>query len=655
MRLRAIAVLTLSATMLLVPGGPPVVAAAPSNDTWQTASEVMSLPFSAEVDLGSATIDADEVAVASACGQVASPGIWFSYTPRSAYQQRIVSPAQRITSAPGGTIVRMAQNGALEPLSCAGSSRTVLLESGATYFVMFSRGTSVSLLDVTCFPEPGDPAATGSPPPCPPSVVGVPAVSVAGKRRAGTVELRFRNSFTTFFPDTLALTQGDMISDGPEAGDRFGAVVTQGLVDGDDLTDVVIGVPDEDVRGRRDAGAVHVVFGAPEGLGRGRPSLLLDQHRSALLFPDSTRDSADGPAPGDRFGSALAVSSSHHILAVGVPGEDIAGRRNAGSVTLYRFEGVTEPPAERVIAQGAALAGRIESGNRVGSAVAWTVQPQEGRPTAPGLNLAIGAPGDDVAGQADAGSVLTWSEWSGRTQRISQASSGIADRPEKNDRFGASIATADLAFADGVAVAVGVPGEDRGRLADAGQIAFLSGEHAGRGMQGCAIAVPRRLPDGRSLQPGDRLGSVLALRRIDAVPTSGVPGSTQLLAGLPDRTVEGRRKAGALYVADIPHTCARSRLGSAELITQASPGVPGRAEEGDRFAAAVSTVPLPRHSNIREEGYYVTDTVIAGAPREDLARKHETGVVHQVLPTGPAVVGPGGVATEDARFGSSLG
>ena len=298
MGLRAFAVLTLAATMLLVPNGPPVTAAAPSNDTWQTASEVMSLPFSADVDLSTATIDADEVAVAHACGQEPSPGIWFSYTPRSGYQQRIVSAYRKDLSVTQGAIVRMAQNGALEPVSCAGSSRTVLLDSGTTYFVLVSRGRSVGLFDATCFPEPGDPAATGGLPPCPPSVIGVPAASVQGKRRAGAVELRFRNSFTTFFRDTLILTQGNQTGDRPEAGDRFGAVVTQGLVDNDELTDVVIGVPDEDVKGRRNAGAVHVVFGAPEGLGRGRPSLVLDQHLSAQRFPDSTRDRADGPEQG---------------------------------------------------------------------------------------------------------------------------------------------------------------------------------------------------------------------------------------------------------------------------------------------------------------------------------------------------------------------
>lgn len=301
--------------------------------------------------------------------------------------------------------------------------------------------------------------------------------------------------------------------------------------------------------------------------------------------------------------------------------------------------------------QGGALAGRIESGNRVGSSVAWTVQSQ-----LEGLTLVIGAPGDDVSGQADAGSVLTWSESSGRTQRFAQGSNGVPGRSEKDDRFGTAVATAALAYAEGVAVAVGAPGEDRGRLTDVGQVAFLSGEHAGKGMRACSIAVPRRSHDGRrSVRHGDQFGAVMAFRRIDAVPNATVTGDSQLLVGLPTRTVAGRSGAGALYVADIPGVCKRGRLGSAKLITQASPGVPGRAEKGDRFASAVSTLALPQRSGLLEEGYYVTDTVMAGAPGEDLAGGREAGTVQPLLPTGAAVVGPGGVPTDVAHFGASLG
>jgi hypothetical protein len=52
-----------------------------------------------------------------------------------------------------------------------------------------------------------------------------------------------------------------------EAGDRFGAALAAADMNGDGFADLAIGVPGEDLSGaRRDAGALNVLYGSPDGL-----------------------------------------------------------------------------------------------------------------------------------------------------------------------------------------------------------------------------------------------------------------------------------------------------------------------------------------------------------------------------------------------------
>ena len=53
-----------------------------------------------------------------------------------------------------------------------------------------------------------------------------------------------------------------------EFDDRFGLLLTAGDYDGDGFADLVIGVPNEDVNGLEDCGAVHVIYGAAAGLNK---------------------------------------------------------------------------------------------------------------------------------------------------------------------------------------------------------------------------------------------------------------------------------------------------------------------------------------------------------------------------------------------------
>jgi hypothetical protein len=149
----------------------------------------------------------------------------------------------------------------------------------------------------------------------------------------------------------------------PEAGDRFGAALALGDIDGDGRADLAIGAPGESVGGRDRAGVVAVVPGSPSG-----PSVAdatgLGQ-KGAL---------PGGPETGDLFGSALRFADTNgdgrDDLAIGVPGEDIGGRRNAGVVTIVPGSALGLRPADAVNqSQAGAVVGTPESGDRFGAAL----------------------------------------------------------------------------------------------------------------------------------------------------------------------------------------------------------------------------------------------------------------------------------------------
>ncbi|GGR83455.1 hypothetical protein GCM10010252_22700 [Streptomyces aureoverticillatus] len=97
---------------------------------------------------------------------------------------------------------------------------------------------------------------------------------------------------------------------------------------GDGYADLAVGVPAATVGGKAAAGYVSVVWGGPEGL---RPG-------GNVRITQSTANVPGTPEAGDRFGAAVAVTDvngdGHADLAIGAPGEDVDGRVDAGNVTV---------------------------------------------------------------------------------------------------------------------------------------------------------------------------------------------------------------------------------------------------------------------------------------------------------------------------------
>jgi FG-GAP repeat len=122
------------------------------------------------------------------------------------------------------------------------------------------------------------------------------------------------------------------VGDRSEDGDLFGLALATGNFDDDNLADLAVGVPGEDVgtgsRFAPDGGAVHVLPGSRAGP-TGTGSQYLTQNSSG---PGSRSES------GDRYGSTLAAGDFNGFgnadLVVGVPGEDVSRVIDAGAVNV---------------------------------------------------------------------------------------------------------------------------------------------------------------------------------------------------------------------------------------------------------------------------------------------------------------------------------
>ena len=215
-------------------------------------------------------------------------------------------------------------------------------------------------------------------------------------------------------------------------------------------------------------------------------------------------------------------------------------------------------------------------------------------------DLAIGEPGTGSAYLVDGSPTKTFSGAHGEVLHGQQA----------DDQFGAAIVATDRDAVSTPVVArdlwVGAPGTDVDGVADAGAIyhyAVLPGGHP----QLLEILTASSPVVGGELQAGARFGEMLA------------PTWNGVFVGRPHEDVTGHPDAGAFTSVRIdPSTGA---LSAAQTFTQATSGIQGAPEAGDRFGASVSGPG--------------TVVVAVGAPGEDSGGKVDTGFV-QTLRFDPA-------------------
>ena len=261
------------------------------------------------------------------------------------------------------------------------------------------------------------------------------------------------------------------VGGGAEADDSYGWSLTSGDFDGDGYTDLAVGVPNEDIGDIADAGAVSILYGSAKGL---------TSVRNELWDQDSP-DIEGGVEEFDSYGWALAAGDfdgdGSSDLAVGIPDEDIGNVANAGAVNiLYGSEGGLSAAGNQVLHQDSP---DIEDGVEGFDSYGWalTVGDFDGDGNS---DLGVGIPYEDIGGVPDAGAVnilygsadaLT----PARDQFWHQDSPDIEGGAEEQDYFGSALAAGDFDGGGCSDLAIGVPYEDIGDIANAGAVNILYG------------------------------------------------------------------------------------------------------------------------------------------------------------------------------------
>ena len=323
-------------------------------------------------------------------------------------------------------------------------------------------------------------------------------------------------------------------------GDRLGSSLASADFDNDGFGDLAIGVPSENIKGLRDAGAVAVLYGSALGL---------STKGSDLWFQD--KQAIKGKARSyDLFGFAVAAGNFdgdlHDDLAIGVPLHDVEGLENGGAVNvIYGGIGGLGEEHNQIITQRSLDMEIFSTDNRFGTTLAT------GDFNGDGLDdLAVGAPHESSRLQKEIGGVnIVYGSANGlaggKSQTWTQANRFImgGDLENTGDRFGSALAAGDF-NGDGLDdLAIGTPLDDWGDAVDSGSVNVLYGtRREGLSDDGDQIWHQNSRGLGLAIGPRHNFGAAL---------TSGDfnnDGFADLAVGIPGYELADGERAGAVSI-----------------------------------------------------------------------------------------------------------
>lgn len=456
--------------------------------------------------------------------------------------------------------------------------------------------------------------------------IGAPGEVVANRdgvflHEAGQVHVLFGTRDGVSRRDVLVnADRGSGFANDPMAGAAFGSTITSADFDADGRAELVAGAPDES-------------FGTSTGVVRvfrwrsGQFVLNASLYDvGALVNPDAT----DGQR--EHVGESLAAGDfdddGYADLAYGVPDATVNAEEHAGRVRVYYGgpRGLQGPqPRSQTWDQNSfgvipvsGVAG-AQSGDRFGASLA--AMDVDGDNVS---DLVVGIPGASASEGAIRVIYGTRAEGltADRTQQISLASPGIKGEPQtyfwgeefNGDRFGAGVVTADF-DADGFGdVAVGIPNKrvlDGGsNMTPHGAVSVIYGSRQGLSQRDHYLTEDTPGVPGRARRDWE-FGGALAAKDFNG------DGRDDLAVAAPGSAHHDRdRTSGSVTVVYGGGQGLRAR--TAQRITQATPGIPGRAERGDMFGRALmATKALGR-------GRW---DLLVGVPGEDIGSAGDAGAV----------------------------
>ena len=367
----------------------------------------------------------------------------------------------------------------------------------------------------------------------------------------------------------------DGVNGAKESGDAFGASLAWGDFNLDGYSDLAIGAPGEDVGAVANAGAVHILYGSAGGLS-GTDDASFNQDSFAIAGANNA---------GDRFGASLAVGDFNGDgfadLAIGVPGEDVGGKADAGRIGILfgSPDGLTNLGNVAISHETPGVFGQAALKDAFGAALASGDFDRDGS-----WDLAVGIPGKSVSGNVAAGVVLAIEGsilgMNFKNEKLWHQDKGtMANTAAAGDRFGSVLETGDFNGDNAADLAVGIPKERVAGKAGAGAVAVLLGGPAGLSDTGNQIWHEDRPGVSGIAAAGDRFGFALAAGDFDK------DGRDDLAIGIPYQEVGGKINPGA--VAILRGAAGGLTAAGDQRWTEETPKILGRSQRNDHFGWAL--------------------------------------------------------------------
>ncbi|MFI5856359.1 S1 family peptidase [Streptomyces parvulus] len=440
--------------------------------------------------------------------------------------------------------------------------------------------------------------------------VGDPMATVGGETTAGLVRVVHGGG-----KGNAEITQDlDWVPGGAEAGDHFGNHLATVDYNEDGYTDLVVTASEENVGSAVDAGFVDILFGGKNGLGSGPAARHFEQGAGNGSI------AASAPETGDRMGASVAAGTTAEgkpWVLIGAPGEALGSLAKAGAA--FYVHGDTNVSINQDTSD---VPGAAETNDAFGTSV-----------TGDSNFIAIGAPGDAIGGDANAGNLAVLSHKLGADGRpgvvtgMDQDNEKISGGAEAGDKFGQALAMvayrpSGATTATDSILAIGSPGEamaaetGAAQQAGAGNVMLVHIKADGAWDYMHALNQGSSTDDrSGTIEAGDSTGA--ALSAVNTAPRAvGSAATLKIAVGVPGEDLGDATDAGAIHTFSL-----MGSAGAEDLWIEAGDGdgIPGAPHTGDKLGTSIHFTPR---------------NLYAGMPYGPAA----TGALH-VLPFPNAVTG----------------